>query len=378
MKKTLYGARLYTGEAFFENGFISFENGKITLAGPMSDFRADCGAEEVDCGGLFIYPGFIDPHCHLGMEEDSLGFEGDDVNEMTDPITPQLSALDAINPADRYFAEAVGAGVTTVVTGPGSANPIGGQLAAIKTAGSSRVDDLILKAPVAMKMAFGENPKTVYNEKKQAPMTRMATAALIREALEKCRRYMQEPKEYNAKMEALIPVLKGDLPVHMHAHRQDDIFTAMRIAQQFGLNYVLVHATEGHLAADRLREAGARVFAGPILTDRSKPELSNLTPKGPGILAKAGVEVALCTDSPVIPQQYLALCAGLCVREGMEKSAALAAITAMPAKLCGLSGRVGRLAPGLDADVAVYRGDALSLEGVCVATYINGAQVYSR
>ena len=375
MKKSLLNARLFTGEETFEKGFVTFENGRITAAGPMENYRPG-GEETEDCTGKWLYPGFVDPHCHLGMEEDSLGFPGDDVNEMTDPVTPHLSGLDAVNPTDRYFAEAAAAGVTTVITGPGSANPIGGQMIAIKTAGSPRVDELVLRAPVAMKMAFGENPKTVYHERKQAPMTRMATAAVIRQALEKCRRYMEKGGEYDPKMEALAPVLKGELPVHMHAHRRDDIFTALRIAKEYGLRCVIVHGTEGHLIARELQEAGARVFAGPILTDRSKPELVNLTPKGPGLLAKAGVPVALCTDSPVIPQQYLALCAGLCVREGMDPDSALAAITSTAADLCGLGDRVGRIAPGLDADLALFSANALSLEGVCLATYIGGQKVY--
>ncbi|MDO5602825.1 MAG: amidohydrolase [Oscillospiraceae bacterium] len=359
-----------------ENGFLWVRDGKIRQLGPMDSCPAAGEIETRDAKGLSVYPGFIDAHCHLGMLEDGLDFEGDDVNESTDPVTPQLRAVDGLNPLDRCFAEARAAGVTCVVTGPGSANPIGGQLAVVKTAGLS-ADDMVLRAPAAIKFAFGENPKSVYHDRKETPVTRMGTAALIRETLEKARRYMEKKEpEYDAKCEALLPLLRGEIPAHCHAHRADDIFTALRICREFHLRCVIIHGTEGHLIAPRLAQEGAPVVAGPVLCDRCKPELRALTPSGPGVLHRAGIPTALCTDHTVIPIQYLPILAGLCVREGMPRQAALRAITRTPAEILGLADTVGGLAPGLDADFTLYRGDPLSLEGKCAATYIQGEEVY--
>ena len=342
------------------------------------------GNEQVmDAGGAGVYPGFVDAHTHLGMWEDSLTFEGDDGNEETDPVTPQLRAIDAINPTDRCFREAVAAGVTAVVTGPGSANPIGGQLAAVKTFGN-RIDDMILKAPVAIKMALGENPKTVYHGKNEAPSTRMATAALIREELFKAKRYLEDraradadkdvdPPEFDMKSEALLPALRGETEVHFHAHRADDIFTAIRIAKEFHLNYVIVHGTEGHLIADTLEQEHARVLSGPFFTDRCKPELRNQTPACPGILARHGILTAIVTDHPVVPIQYLPMCAALAVREGMEPEEALRAITINPAKICGLDSRIGSIETGKDADFSIFRENPLSLTAKPEAVVVGGA-----
>lgn len=351
-------------------GWIRVENGKIAALGEMREFpRTE--EETLDLQGAGVYPGFIDAHTHLGMCEDGLTFEGDDTNEETDPVTPQLRAVDAINPMDRCFSEALQAGVTTVVTGPGSANPISGQMAAIKTCGTC-IDEMIVKAPVAIKMALGENPKSVYHGKNQAPSTRMATAALIREALYTAKRYLEDqqqaqtdedvdPPEYDMKSEALIPALKGEIEVHFHAHRADDIYTAVRIGKEFHLNYVIVHGTEGHLIAEGLKEAGARVLSGPFLCDRSKPELRNLTPAGAGILAAHGIPTAIVTDHPVIPLQYLSTCAGLAVREGMDPEEALRAITINPARICGIDSRVGSIEVGKDADLVVFDANPLEM-----------------
>lgn len=327
--------------------------------------------EVIDAQGMGLYPGFVDAHTHLGMWEDGLTFEGDDGNEDTDPITPQLRAIDAVNPFDRCFDEALAAGVTTVVTGPGSANPIGGQLAAVKTYGKC-IDSMLVKAPVAMKMALGENPKSVYHGKNLAPVTRMGTASLIREQLFKAKRYLEETEranededfdapEFDMKCEALIPVLKGETEVHFHAHRADDIFTAMRIAKEFHLNYVIVHGTEGYLIADELKKENVRVLSGPFLCDRSKPELRGLTPSCPGILAKTGVLTAIITDHPVVPLQYLPTCAGLAVREGMDAEEALRAITINPAKICGINSRVGSIEVGKDADLLLFAENPLAM-----------------
>lgn len=382
----LKNAVLHTMEGIdYENGWMTVENGVITGLGPMGICPQQPGEEWLDLDGAHIYPGFIDAHTHLGMWEDGLTFEGDDGNEETDPITPQLRAIDALNPMDRCFREALESGVTTVITGPGSANPIGGQLAAIKTAGHC-IDKMIVKAPVAMKMALGENPKTVYHGKNQTPVTRMATAALIREQLRKAERYLDDteralaeedfdPPEYDIKCEALLPLLRREIPAHIHCHRADDIFTAIRIAEEFQLDYVIVHGTEGHLITEELAEKKVRVLSGPILCDRSKPELRNLTPACPGKLTEAGIQTALITDHPVIPIQYLPLCAGLAVREGMDPEMALRAITIEPARICGLDDRLGSLAVGKDADFSVFRQNPLTIAAKPEKVFVGGREI---
>lgn len=353
-----------------QNGWIRTQDGIIKEIG-LGLEQPQQGEEVLDVQGYGVFPGFVDAHTHLGMWEDGLSFEGDDGNEETDPVTPQLRAIDAINPIDRCFSEALAAGVTTVITGPGSANPIGGQLAAIKTYGTC-IDEMVVKAPVAIKMALGENPKSVYHGKNQAPSTRMATASLIREELYKAKRYMEDLQrseddedfdapELDMKSEALLPALKGEIEVHFHAHRIDDIDTAIRIAKEFHLNYVIVHGTEGHLITSRLLKEGTRMLAGPFLCDRSKPELKNLTPANPGILSNAGVQTAIITDHPVIPLQYLPICAALAVREGMKYEDALKAITINPAIICGIDDKVGSIEVGKDADLVVFETNPLEM-----------------
>ena len=367
-----------------ESGYIRTENGKILEVSP-APYSGSC-TDIFDAQGGMVLPGFVDAHTHLGMWEDAMGFEGDDGNEDTDPSTPHLRAVDAINPLDRCFTEALESGVTTVVTGPGSANPIGGQLCAMKTYGR-RMEDMIIKAPVAMKMALGENPKTVYHGKNQTPVTRMATAAIIREQLFHAKRYDEDKRraeqdedneqpEYDAKFEALLPVIRGELPVHFHAHRLDDIFTAHRLAKEFNLNYVIVHGTQAHLAADLIAADGTRVLCGPLLCDRSKPELYDLTPKSPGLLYNAGVKVAIITDHPVIPENYLALCAGLAVREGLPYEQALRAITLTPAEICGIDDRVGSITPGKDADLVVFGDDPLTVTAKPSVVFCGGRRVF--
>ncbi|MCI9273132.1 MAG: amidohydrolase [Clostridiales bacterium] len=382
----LINAKIYSMDIDpIDNGYLWIDGEKIGELGEMSRLsRTD--DDTVDLQGKRIYPGFIDAHTHLGMFEDGLTFEGDDGNEETDPITPQLRAVDAVNPMDRCFSEALDAGVTTVVTGPGSANAIAGQMLAMKTSGR-RIDDMILREPAAIKFALGENPKSVYHGKNQMPSTRMATAAVIREQLTKARRYQQEKRnalenseefdcpEYDAKCEALLPLLEKKISAHFHAHRADDIFTAIRIAKEFDIDYVIVHGTEGHLIPLELKEEHASVLAGPILCDRSKPELKQLTPKNPGILADAGIETAIITDHPVIPIQYLPICAALAVREGMTEQQALRAITTIPARICGLGRRVGALKPGMDADFSVFEQNPLQLTAKPIMVYCNGKRV---
>lgn len=343
-------------------GYIRICGTKIAEVGAMEDCPKDWEGEILDAQGGHIQPGFIDAHCHLGVFGDGVGIEGDDGNEATDPCTPHLRAIDAINPQDRCFQEAREAGVTTVLTGPGSSNPINGQFAAIKTNGRW-VDAMVVKAPAAMKLALGENPKLNYHERHESPSTRMATAAVIRENLAKAMEYQEkleraeedeeEKPDYDAKLEALLPVVRGELPVHIHAHRADDIATGIRICKEFGLKYVIVHGTEGYLIADLLAKEGAGVITGPCLGDRSKPELVNQTLEAPSILQRSGVKVAICTDHPETPIQYLPLCAAMAMRGGMDPESALAAITIWAAELAGLGDRLGSLTPGKDADLTI-------------------------
>ncbi|MBQ9414822.1 MAG: amidohydrolase [Clostridia bacterium] len=384
-KQRLIGARLFPADRDeIPNGYLDVTDGCITAIGSMPA-PDDFDGETIDLAGKAIYPGFIDAHCHLGMWEDGLDFEGDDGNEDTDPATPQLQAIDAINPYDRCFQEAREAGVTTVITGPGSANPIGGQLCAIQTAGIC-TDDMILKAPIAMKMALGENPKSTYHGKNQAPVTRMATAAIIRENLRQAQEYdrrLQEAEEdedaekpdYDAKCEALLPVVRGELPVHFHAHRLDDILTARRIAKEFGLRYVIVHGTAAHLAADLFADEQIDILCGPLLSDRSKPELRDLTPENPAILQKAGVRIAIVTDHPVIPLPYLGVCTGLAIREGLPREEALKAVTINPARIVGIDDLVGSLTPGKRADLVVFDSDPFTIAAKPVAVMIGGKWV---
>lgn len=391
----------------YQNGYIAADEGKITALGDDKAALAELekrikaevscaeatnsestGTEVIDAKGNYVLPGFVDAHCHIGMWEDSVGFEGDDGNEMTDPVTPHMRAIDAIYHADRSFVEAYESGVTTVVTGPGSANVIGGQFAALKTYGRS-VEEMLIREPVAMKVAFGENPKTVYHEKRQSPMTRMATAAILRESLMKAREYkqMQEDYErdsenfdkpdYDMKMEALVKVLKKEIPVKAHAHRADDILTALRIAKEFGLRITIEHCTEGHLITDILLKEQAAVITGPFLTDRSKIELKNQSPKAPGIISRAGIKTAIMTDHPCTPVQYLPLCAAVAVKEGMEEAEALKAITINAAEITGIADRVGSLEVGKDADIIILDGPPLELKTKLMYTIING-QVVKR
>ena len=365
-------------------GYVAFEGGRITAVGAMEELT-DREGPELDAAGGHILPGFIDAHCHLGLFGDALGFEADDGNESTDPCTPQLRAIDGVNPLDRCFQEAREGGVTTVLTGPGSANPIAGQFLALKTDGRW-VDEMVVKAPAAMKFALGENPKSVYNDRKETPVTRMATAAIIREELAKALEYQdkqdkadQDPDEdmpdFDAKLEALLPVLKGELPAHFHAHRADDIATAVRLSREFNLKYVIVHGTEGYKISDLLAAERAAVITGPCLTDRSKPELVGQTLANPALLAKAGVRVAICTDHPETPIQYLPLCAAMAVRGGMEEEEALAAITRNPAEIAGIDRRVGTLTPGKDADIVVTQGHPFDWNGKITAVFLEGKQV---
>lgn len=377
----------------YENGYIIVSDGKIVEVGEGDNYLKNelyvkhNNCTVIDAKGNYVLPGYIDAHCHIGMWEDSLGFEGADGNEATDPVTPHLRAIDGVYPYDRYFTEARENGVTTVVTGPGSANVIGGQFAALKTYGK-RVEDMIVKEPVAVKVAFGENPKSVYGKDKKMPSTRMATAAILRESLMKAREYKKlkdesekdesakEKFKYDMKMEALVKVLNREIPIKAHAHRADDILTALRIAREFNINITIEHCTEGHLIKDILAEEGVAVINGPFLSDRSKPELKNLSPKTPGILSKAGIKVAIMTDHPVTPIGLLWLCAAVAAREGMDEKEALKAITINAAEITGISHKVGSLEKGKDADIVIYNGHPFDIKTKVLYTIINGEVVY--
>jgi len=322
------------------------------------------------------------------MWEDGMGFEGADGNEAVDPVTPHLRAIDAINPRDICFKDALQAGITTVATGPGSANVIGGQFAVIKTYGD-RIDDMMINDCLAMKVAFGENPKRVYNAQKKSPSTRMGTAGVLRENLFKAKLYVEKQNktkenndkipDFDIKMEALAKVIKKEIPLKAHVHRADDILTALRIAKEFDIDITLDHCTEGHLIVDYLKEGIQKgIILGPALSNRSKVELQNLTFETPGILSKAGLKVAIMTDHPVIPLQYLPVCAAIASREGMDEEEALKAITINAAEILNISARVGSLEIGKDADIVIYSGHPFDLRSKVEFVMVNGEIVKSK
>ncbi len=371
-----------------ENGYILIENNKIKAFGSMKDVPNAENLQIIDANNGYITPGLIDIHSHIGLYEDGISFEGADGNEDTDPITPQLRVIDGINPMERAFKEALEAGVTTVVVSPGSANPIGGQLAAIKTFGR-RIDDMIIKEPIGVKFAMGENPKNTYHDKNETPVTRMAIASLLRENLRKAVEYHdrkhrafeheeEDLPDFDAKLEILELLIDGKLPAHIHAHRADDIFTALRICKEFNIKPVLVHATEGHLIADLIAQDNVPVISGPYMTDRSKPELVNLTESSPAIMQKAGVKTAISTDHPEMPVKYILIAAAVAVKNGMDEMEALRAITIRGAEIVGLDDKIGSIAEGKDADLVVFSGHPLDFRSKVQAVLLDGKPVYRR
>lgn len=343
-------------------------------------------ADDIDAQGGLLLPGFVDAHCHLGIIEDGIDFEGDDCNEATDPFTPHLRALDGINPFDLCFTDARNRGITTVLSSPGSANPAGGTIAAIKTAGVC-VDEMLIRT-VGVKFALGENPKSVYDRRDETPITRMATAAIIREGLYKARRYLTDvraaeqdselsPPDYDIKCEALLPVLRGEQRAFFHCHRADDMATAVRIAKEFQLDLVLIHATEGHRIADYLAKEKIPVIVGPLIGNRSKPELQQQSAENAATLNQSRVPLAICTDHPEVPIQYLPLSAAIARKGGLPNGQALDAITAAAADIAGIGDRVGHISEGLDADLQLYAPDIdpLSLDAVPEWVMINGVIV---
>lgn len=366
----------------YEKGSILIDNGKIVDIG--NDIKSPEGVDVIDAKGGWVIPGLIDAHCHIGLMEADMGFEGMDLNEATDPITPHMRAIDGINPLDPAFEAAIKAGITTVMSGPGSANVIGGQFVAMKTKGIS-IDEMIIGEPAAMKIAFGENPKRIYNSKKKMPMTRMGTAALLRETLTKAKNYklkkeMSKIKDDNfdidIKMEALIPVLDKKIPVKAHAHRADDILTAIRIAKEFDLLLTLDHCSEGHIIAEQIKRSGFDVILGPTMTFRSKVETKNKSFDTAKILNQSGIKFAIMTDHPVIPIEYLPISAGLTVKNGLSLEEGLKAITINAAEILGIQDRVGSIEIGKDADIAIYDGNPMEVFTNTLYTIINGKLVY--
>ena len=374
--KTMAGAELEKGAVLIG------DDGKILKVGV--NLPAPEGCAVIDARGRLVTPGLVEAHCHIGLHNEAVGWEGMDYNEGIDPVTPQMRAIDSIWPLDESFALARQGGVTTCCTGPGSANVIGGTFVAIKTAGK-RVDDMIVKYPIAMKCAFGENPKRFYGKQsKKAPLTRMGTAALLRETLFKAKAYMEEkdagkePK-FDMKLEAMLPVMRGEIPLKAHAHRSDDIFTSIRIAKEFGLKLTLDHCTDGAVIADDLAKEGYPAFVGPSLGSKTKIELQSKSFEAPGILHRAGVKVSIITDAPVIPQQYLSMCAGQAVQAGLPMEEGWKAITINPAESIGIADRVGSLEVGKDGDVVIWTADPLVNVGArAVCTVIEGKVVYQE
>jgi imidazolonepropionase-like amidohydrolase len=389
------GGTFLTPDGQIEGGVLLIDREKIIALG--KDVTIPLDAKVIDAKGKFIMPGMIDAHCHTGLWADGVGTENGDGNEMTDPVTPHLRAIDAIHPEDMAFKDLREAGVTTINTGPGSANVIGGQTAAIKTSGRT-VDEMLLLAPCGMKMALGENPRRVYGGQKKCPSTRMGNAAVLREWLTKAQGYLEkwesyerklaeyrakkddakepEPLEKDLRLEALGRVLKGEIRIHLHAHRADDILTAIRITDEFSIkNMVLLHATEGYKIADILAERKIPCLIGPIFCSRVKYEMRGLNPKNPAILSKAGVEIAIQTDS-LSAVKYILFDAALAAREGMDEEEVLKAITIYPAQILGIADRVGSLEEGKDADIVIMSGYPLDVKGSKVEkVFINGKEV---
>lgn len=366
-------------ECDFADGYIEIRDGKIAALGDMKNCPQTEG-QVLDVQGGLVMPGIIEAHCHMGITEEKKGMEGDDCNENVNPITPYLRAIDAINPMDAAFNDALQAGITSAMIGPGSANVVGGQFAFVKTHGRC-IDDMIVKAPAAMKVAFGENPKVNYSGQGVSPSTRMATAALLREELTKAQVYREKREknreEKDFRYECWLPVLRGEIPLKAHVHRADDILTAVRIAKEFHLRMTLDHCSEGHLIVEELKEAGYPAIVGPDMASRNKIEVQNMAFKTVGLLAENGILTAVTTDHPVSMIQFLPICAGLAVKAGMSPEEGLRSITINAAKICGVDDRVGSLAPGKDADIAVFTENPMEVFARTLYTLIDGEIVYS-
>jgi len=375
-----------TGEPI-DGGTVLAENGKIVAVG--ADVAVPADARIMHAAGSWVLPGFIEAHGHVGVHEEAQGWAGQDTNEMTEPVTAHVRAIDAINPADLGFRDAISGGVLAVNVNPGSGNPIGGQTAALKCWGRT-VDEMLLRAPSGMKSALGENPKRVYGEQHKTPSTRLGTAAVIRGALVDAANYLQrlesaqrrpenkrQPVDRDLKLKALGMVLRREIPWRQHCHRADDIATAIRIADEFGYDLVIDHGTEAHLLADILAARGTPVIIGPLLTSRSKVELRNRSIANPGRLASAGVTIAITTDHPVVPIHFLAHQAALAVKEGLDRDTALRALTINPARITGIDDRLGSIEVGKDADLVIWSDDPLDVLSRVEHALVNGTEIYS-
>src|SRR5215472_10717305 len=370
-----------------ESGTVLVKDGRITAVG--ESVVVPEGVEVVDAAGGWVLPGFIDAHAHVGVHEEAEGWAGSDTNEMTDPVMAQVRAIDAINPADLGFRDAITGGVLAVNVNPGSGNPIGGQTVALKSWGRS-VDEMVLRQPSGLKSALGENPKRVWGEQRKTPATRLGTAAVIRGAFVDAANYLakidaeqrkpenkRKPVDRDLKLEALARVLRREIPWRQHSHRADDIATAMRIADEFGYRLVLDHGTEAHLLADVIAAKDIPVVIGPLFTSRSKVELRNRSLANPGRLASAGVTIAITTDHPVVPIHFLIHQATLAVKEGLDPDVALRAVTINPARILGVADRIGSLEPGKDGDLVIWSGDPLDVMSRAERAYVDGREIYA-
>ena len=372
----LTNGRLYTiDNGIIEQGTILLDGAKIAAVG--TDVAIPAEAQVIDVEGRIVTPGFIDAHTHIGIDEEIHQPIGDDCNEMTEPNTAELRAMDAINYRDLSFQDAVKAGITTVMITPGSANVFGGLIAVMKTAGRT-YKEMLLNGEAGLKMAFGENPKRVYGEKDKTPSTRMATMAIARQGFYEAKEYLkksEEDREFSLQTEHIAKALDGGIPVRAHAHRADDIMTAIRLRDEFHLDLVVEHCTDGHLIVDELKEAGVPVAVGPSLSNRAKVEMENVTFRTPGVLASAGIDVAIITDAPCTPIQYLPICAGMAMREGMTEEDAFKALTIVPAKILKVDDRLGSLTVGKDADVVVWNNHPMEIMGRPEMVFVNGNQI---
>ncbi len=378
------GKILTMAGAVYESGCVLIEESKIKKVAKQIEITEEM--QVIDVQGAWVMPGIIEAHCHLGITEEKKGVEGDDCNETSDPITPYLRAIDGINTLDAAFDEAVRAGITSAMIGPGSANVVGGQFVFMKTKGRV-IDEITLLEPAAMKVAFGENTKRVYSGQKKMPITRMAIASLLREELFKAKQYQNKKEEAIAKGEAFetdyrlepwLSVLNKKIPLKAHVHRADDILTAVRIAKEYDLNMTLDHCSEGYLIPKEIKTFGFPAIVGPALTARNKIEVQNVSFKTPGILHRAGVKIAITTDHPVTPIQYLAKCAGFAARDGLGIEEGLKAITINAAEICNVADRVGSLEPGKDADIAIFSDNPMQTLTHTLYTFINGELAYSH
>lgn len=356
-------------------GTLLVADGRILDLGP--DVRVPEGAQVLDAGGKWLLPGLVDAHTHLGVHEEGEGWAGNDTNEMTDPVMAGVRAIDGVNPHDLGFDDALAGGVTAVNVNPGSGNPIGGLAVALHTHGRY-VEEMVLRSPSGLKSALGENPKRVYSDKKQTPSTRLGTALVIRKAFMDAQNYVgkNDDDARDPQLEALAMVLRREIPWRQHAHRADDIGTALRLADEFGYDLVLDHGTEAHLLADVLAERGVPVLIGPLFTTRSKVELRQRSMENPAKLADAGVEISIITDHPVVPINFLIYQAALAMKEGLDRDTALRAVTINPAKVLGLADRIGSLEAGKDADVVLWSGDPLDVMQRALTVWIGGREVY--